>query len=86
MGGARAAPHPLSFTPLSFERIRSDTACERSYHVSPLVLVGALTGAVLFVYLVGRALAAALNALKFALTSQTSPFPHKTWPFQIAKE
>jgi hypothetical protein len=42
------------FPPLSLERIRSDTACDRSYYVSPLVLVGALTGAVLFVYLMGR--------------------------------
>jgi len=44
------------FSPLSLERIRSYIACERSYHVSSLVLVGALTGAVLFVRLAGRGL------------------------------
>jgi hypothetical protein len=48
------------YSPLSLERIRSNFTRERSYHVPPLVWVGVLTGAVLFVSLAGRALVTAV--------------------------
>jgi hypothetical protein len=64
------------FSPLSLERqIR-----QRSYHVSPLLLVGALTGAVLFVYLVGRAPVTAVLLLVCCSSWSVTPISQFSLP------